>query len=144
MKGLSWIQIIGGFLGFIFFTLGILRGNLGMIIGLPFFTFSVITGVLMLKKHKLSIKLTVINFFLQLIKLKAFGVIYSYYIGLAFFLNLSSNYIGFNAKYGAGFMVGTTKSNTPIFSINIFALIILGVVIFYLKNRINIDTISED
>lgn len=141
MKGLSWIQIIGGIVGFIFFTLRILKGNLGMIVGLPFFTFSIITGILMLKKHKLCIKLTLINFFLQLIKIKAFGVIYSYYVGLAFFLNLSSNYVGFNFKYGAGFIVGTNGSNISMFSINIFALVILGIIFYYLKKYSN--TVSK-
>lgn len=129
MKALSWLQLLGGIWGMIIFMIGISNGNTSMLIGVPFFALSITAGYFMLIKHKLCIKLTLINYSLQLIKLKALGVVFYYYSGLGVYLNISPQSFGFNMKYGGGLIAGLTGTNTPIVSINILALSILLIII---------------
>jgi len=128
-KAIGLLQIFGGLWGFIVFMISIISGNFKMLIGLPFFALSIIAGFLLLTDKKIGKVLSIINLILQLIKIRAFDIIFYYYSGLGVYLNFGSGSFGANTKIGGGLMFGLVNTHANFLSINILSLILIVLLI---------------
>ena len=123
---LGIVQILGSLLGF-----SALLGNeinIGVLVFIVFLGLSIYCGILLLLKKPLGIKLSKINFFLQLVGFELpdfFG--FKYYLGTYFNVvyDFNINYLSWEMGLSTVFLFQAEDVSNNIISLNLFAVAVL-------------------
>ncbi|MGD1844920.1 MAG: hypothetical protein ACFB10_05955 [Salibacteraceae bacterium] len=141
---LIWVlvanQIVGGFFGLTFINYS---APLQLLLGFPFFLFSMVCGILLIKRALVAILMSGLNFLLQLFffQLNA-GFKFKYYTGIHLGIEFKASLFALFAEAGAAALFGSLSPEPgTLVGINLMSILAFGVLYRYwqLKQQLKVD-----
>jgi hypothetical protein len=153
LTALAYYQIIGGVIGlgllfWLIFNLTTFSSLLLLVLvpGFFLFLFSILSGILLIKKKNTALQLSLINQYLQLFSFSYLGYAYMYSSGFYFSIGLDiTNSMTFLFNFGVSSWTLNINTDTPTIAVNLNLIALyLIIVLMKLKKQLQFEEVKKE